>query len=64
MALRAFWSDIADAAKDTEQRSRARQMLSTAVERIELDPQTLACRLQDAVATGDNLASPRGFEPL
>lgn len=59
VALRRLLGDIAAAAADSERRAAGRQMLAEVLERIELDPVTLSCRMHYAVQTGDMVASPR-----
>ncbi|CDH43630.1 hypothetical protein BN874_1260038 [Candidatus Contendobacter odensis Run_B_J11] len=51
-------------AKDREQ---IKDVLQALVERVSLDPETLHCEIEqkiDLSTVRDNLASPRGFEPL
>lgn len=57
--LRRLFQEIEAAAAEPERRAQARQMLAEAVERVELEPSTLTCRLHYAVRTGDKVASPR-----
>jgi hypothetical protein len=38
-------------------------MIAGMVERIELDPATIICRMHYRINTGDLVASPPGFEP-
>ena len=44
-------------------REALKELIRGLVERIELCPTSLAARLHIKIATGDLLASPRGFEP-
>ncbi|WP_428419250.1 recombinase family protein [Methylibium sp.] len=62
--LARLFAEISDRANDNARRAEARQALHEVLERIEFDPDLPTVRLHYAVATGDNLASPRGFEPL
>ena len=59
-------AEIATTAQDNELRNEARLALREVLEPIELCNQekTPELVLHDAVSTGVNLASPRGFEPL
>jgi hypothetical protein len=61
-----LFAEISESAAKAKpgRRSAARQALSQVVERIELDPIAQIAHLHFAVRGGDNLASPRGFEPL
>ena len=62
--LRRLMVEIAERAEVPDHRAEARQALSEVLERVVLDPDHHTVRLHYAVATGVNLASPRGFEPL
>ena len=65
--LRRLFAELGELAKDNARRDETRQALHELLEKIELDPATLSARLHYSVrrsATGDNLATPRGFEPL
>jgi hypothetical protein len=61
--LRRLFEEIKESSVDRSRRAEARQALAEVVERVELDPLTMAARLHYAVRTGVNVASPRGFEP-
>jgi alanine racemase len=45
------------------EREGLRDMLAEVVERFELDPKTLTCRVHYRISSGKLMASPRGFEP-
>jgi uncharacterized protein (DUF3084 family) len=62
--LRRLMLEIAERAEEPDHRAEARQALGEVLERVVLDPDLHTVRLHYAVATGVNLASPRGFEPL
>jgi site-specific DNA recombinase len=62
--LRGLMLDISERTEDPDHRAEARQSLGEVLERVVLDPDLHTVRLHYAVATGVNLASPRGFEPL
>lgn len=62
--LRGLMVEIAERAEEPDHRAEARQALSEVLERVVLDSDHHTVRLHYAVATGVNLASPRGFEPL
>jgi vacuolar-type H+-ATPase subunit I/STV1 len=65
--LRRLFAELGELAQDNARRDETRQALHELLEKIELDPATLSARLHYSVrssATGDNLATPRGFEPL
>ena len=62
-----LFAEFGELANDNARRDEARQALHELLEEIELDPATLSARLHYSVrssTTGDNLATPRGFEPL
>lgn len=65
--LRRLFSDVDGMAADSARRNDLRQTINEVIERIVLDPATLSARLHYSFrsgAAGDNLATPRGFEPL
>ena len=49
---------------DEIDREALKDAVAGLVGRIVLDPETLRCRIEYAIPTGELLASPRGFEPL
>ena len=67
--LRRLFDEISELTADAERRAQARVMLSELLDRIELDPTSATARLHYSIktssaATGDKVATPRGFEPL
>lgn len=60
--LRRLMLEIAAKADDVDHRAEARLALGEVLERVELDAESQTVRLHYAVATGDNLASPRTVE--
>ena len=67
--LRRLFDEISELTADAERRAEARVMLSELLDRIELNPTSATARLHYSIktssaATGDKVATPRGFEPL
>ncbi len=62
--LRRLVREISDRADEPDHRAQARLALAEVIECVTLDPDHPTVRLHYAIATGGNLASPRGFEPL
>ena len=60
--LRRLFEEIRESSEDRSRRAEARQAIAEVVERVELDPLTMAARLHYAVQTGGNVASPRRAE--
>lgn len=60
--LRRLFAEISNADAHPDHRARQKLALNEVVERIELDPVSLAARVHYAVHAGDMLASPRGSQ--
>ncbi|MCC7287372.1 MAG: recombinase family protein [Burkholderiaceae bacterium] len=67
--LRRLFDEIAELTPNKDRRAEARVILAELLDRIELNPANATARLHYSIrsssaATGDKVATPRGFEPL
>ena len=64
--LRRLFGELREVPADEARRDETRVVLAQLLDRVTLDPATATARLhyQIGSATGNSVATPRGFEPL